>query len=112
MIKTGAWFLILTLLISGCGFHTSISKIRYEPEKYKDKEVSIKGRVSETIGIPFVQKGAYQVDDGSGKIWVLSQKRRPSRGEEVTVKGKLKTGVSIRGHTLGLAIVEGEGKKD
>lgn len=111
MIKIGAWFLILTLLISGCGFHTSISKIRYEPGKYEGKEVSIKGRVSETIGIPLIQKGAYQVDDGSGKIWVLSQKRRPSRGEKVTVKGKVKTGVSIRGYTLGLAIVEGDEKK-
>lgn len=107
----GAWFLIPILLISGCGFHTSISKIRHEPEKYEDKKVSIKGKVSETLGIPFVQKGAYQVDDGSGKIWVLSQKRRPSRGEEVVVKGKLKTGVSIRGHILGLAIVEGDEKK-
>lgn len=106
MIKIGAWLIILTLLISGCSI--SISKIRYEPEKYEGKKVSVKGRVSESLGIPFVQKGAYQLDDGSGKIWVLSQKRRPSRGEKVTVKGKVKTGVSIRGHTLGLVIVEGE----
>ena len=107
-MKTWAYFLVIVLLVSGCSFHTQISKIRYEPQKYEGRQISIKGKVSETLGLPFVQKGIYQVDDGTGKIWVVSQIRRPYRGEEVTVKGELKTGLSIHSQTFGMAIVEGD----
>ncbi len=110
MMKIGTCSLMLIFLISGCGFHTRISKIKHEPQKYADKQVSIKGNVVETAGIPFVQKGIYQVSDGTGKIWVVSQKRRPARGEKVTVKGKLRTGLSIGNQTFGIAIVEENGK--
>ena len=106
-MKTWVCLTIILLLVSGCAFHTRISKIRYEPQKYENRQVSVKGKVSETMGLPFVQKGIYQVDDGTGKIWVVSQKRRPYRGEKVTVKGELKTGLSIRSQTFGIAIVEG-----
>ncbi len=107
MMRIGVWSLILIFLVSGCGFHTRISKIKYEPQKYEGKQVSIKGKIVETAGIPFVQKGIYQVSDGTGKIWVVSQNRRPARGEKVTVKGKLRTGFSIGNQTFGIAIVEG-----
>ena len=60
---------------------------------------------------PFVQKGIYQVDDGSGKIWVVSQKRRPSRGQQVTVKGIIRTGFSINNQTFGVVITEGDGEE-
>jgi len=111
-MRIGALFLILVFLASGCGFHLQISQIRHEPLKYRDKEVIVKGQVVETLGIPFVQKGIFQVDDGTGKIWVVSQKRRPVRGDAVIVKGKVKTGFSIRGHSFGTAIVEAdEGKR-
>lgn len=109
-MRIGVWSLILIFLVSGCVFHTSISRIKKDPQEYEGESVSIKGKVVETAGIPFVQKGIYQVDDGTGKIWVVSQKRRPSRGEEVTVKGKIETGFSISGQTFGIAIVEGNDK--
>ena len=107
MRRAGVLLLIVIFLLSGCGFHTSISRIKYDPQKYEGKRVSIKGKVVETAGIPFIQKGIYQVSDGSGKIWVVSQERRPSRGEKVTVNGKIKTGFSIRNQTFGTVIVEG-----
>ena len=108
MTRIVALFLIIIFLASGCAFRVQISKIRHRPEKYQDKQVSIKGKVVETLGIPFVQKGVYQIDDGTGKIWVVSQERRTSRGEEIAVKGKVKTGFSIRGQSFGIAIVEGD----
>ena len=108
MMRKGVLLLALIFLVSGCFFQMSISEIKYEPQKYRDREITIKGKVVETLGIPFVQKGIYQVDDGTGKIWVISQTRKPFRGEEVTVEGKVKTGFSIRGHTLGTVIAEGD----
>ena len=99
--------LIFAILVSGCAFRVRVSEIKRRPEKYENKQVSVSGKVMETVGIPFVQKGVYQIDDGSGRIWVVSQKRRPSRGDKVSVKGEVKTGFSISGHSFGIAIVEG-----
>ena len=108
MIRMGGVLLISVLLMFGCGWHTHISEINERPQQYKDKQVSVKGKVVETLSIPFVQKGLYQMDDGSGKIWVMSQERIPSRGEKVVVKGEVKTGFTIGDRTFGAVIVEGE----
>ena len=103
-----AWFLIFIIFVSGCAFRVQVSEIKRRPQKYENKQVSVKGKVVETVGIPFVQKGVYQIDDGSGRIWVVSQKHRPSRSDKVSVKGVVKTGFSISGHSFGIAIVEGD----
>jgi len=105
-MKTGVLFLIFLFAVSGCSWHTHISEINDRPQEYSDKQVSIKGKVVETLSIPFVQKGLYQMDDGSGKIWIVSQKRVPFRGEKVIVKGKVKTGFTIGTRTFGMVIVE------
>jgi hypothetical protein len=108
MVRMGIVLLMLTLVLFGCGWHTHISEINDRPQDYEDKQVSIKGKVIETLSIPFVQKGLYQMDDGSGKIWVISQSRIPSRGEKVVVKGEVKTGFSIGNRTFGTIVAEGE----
>jgi hypothetical protein len=106
-MRVGVLLFILVFAVVGCGWHTHISEINQTPQEYKDKEVSIKGRVVETLSIPFVQKGLYQMDDGSGKIWIVSGERVPFRGEKVTVKGEVKTGFTIANRTFGTVIVEG-----
>ena len=98
-------FIIFAILLSGCAFRTRISSIRDRPQKYQDEQVTIRGKVMETLS---VQKGMYQMDDGTGKIWVISQKRVPFRGEKVAVKGKVKTGFTISERTFGTVIAEGE----
>ena len=107
-MKMGVLFLAFVFALSGCSWHIHISEINDRPQEYKDKQVSIKGKVVETLSIPFVQKGMYQMDDGSGKIWIVSQTRVPFRGEKVTVKGEVKTGVTIGKRTFGTVIVEKE----
>ena len=106
-MRIAALFLIFIILVSGCAFRVQVSEIKRRPEKYENKQVSVRGKVVESVGIPLVQKGVYQIDDGSGRIWVVSQNHRPSRGEKVSVKGEVKTGFSIGGHSFGIAIVEG-----
>ena len=108
-MKTGILLITVVFAISSCGLsYIDIADIKARPEKYQDKQVSIKGRVVETLSVPFIQKGMYQVDDGSDKIWVISQKRAPLRGENLTVKGKVKTGFAISERTFGTVVAEGE----
>lgn len=105
-MKIVALFLVIVFVVSGCGSHIQISEIKAKPQEYKDKQVSVKGKVVETFSIPFVRKGMYQVDDGTDKIWIASQEM-PVRDDEVTVKGKVKTGFTIGGKIFGTVIAEG-----
>jgi len=107
MIRASVFFSIFLLVVSGCvSPYTRISKIKDNPQKYQDKQVSIEGKIVETLAIPFIQKGMFQVDDGSDRIWVMSQKRAPFRGDKVAVKGIVKTGFTISDRTFGTIIVE------
>ena len=105
MMRTGVLLIIFVFALSGC-FSVSISDIKDKPQKYSGKQVLIRGEVTETLSIPFVQEGIYQINDGTGKIWVISQAHVPSRGEDVTVKGEVKTGFTVADRTFGTVIAE------
>ena len=111
MIRIGVLFFIIVFVVCGCGSvflspYIHVSEIKDRPQEYQDKKVLVRGRVVETFSIPFVQKGMYQMDDGTDKIWIISQERVPFRGEKVIVEGRVKTGFTIRGRTFGTVIVE------
>jgi hypothetical protein len=102
------WVLpLIVLFISGCATYVHIAEIKGRPGEFDERVVTVSGRVSETLSIPFVNKGMYQLDDGTDKIWVMSNQRVPFRGDKVIVEGKVKTGFTIRNRTFGIVIVEG-----
>ena len=91
--------------LTACPSQTNIAKINADPNRYLDKEVGIVGRVTDSYGVPFVG-GAYELDDGTGKIWVITQRGVPSRGARVGVKGRVYSGATYRGRNFGTAIKE------
>ena len=91
--------------LTACPSQTNISKIQADPNRYLDKEVGIVGRVTDSYGVPFVG-GAYELDDGTGKIWVVTQRGVPSKGARVGVKGRVYSGATFRGRNFGTAIRE------
>ena len=56
---------IILLIFIGCGA-TKIGNIQNQLDKYKDQRVTLSGEVVEVLSLPFVHKGAYQLDDGTG----------------------------------------------
>jgi hypothetical protein len=65
-----------------------ISEINADPGRFANREVAVVGRVTQSNG--FLGKGIYQVDDGTGSLWVYSTSRGvPSRGAKVGVKGRV-----------------------
>ena len=63
-----------------------ISAINADPGSFHNKEVQIAGEVTQSIGA--LGKGVYQINDGTGSLWVYSDKLGvPSRGAKVGVKG-------------------------
>src|SRR6266550_6701717 len=92
------------LLFSACPSETTISKINSDPGRYRDKEVAVVGRVTDSYGV--LGTGAYEVDDGTGRIWVAATRGVPARGSRVGVKGRVHGGVTIGGRNFGTIIEE------
>jgi hypothetical protein len=105
--------LVLGLGLMGCR-ETTIARILAEPNRYHDDEVGLKGDVIKSASL--LGKGAYQLDDGTGTIWVVGTKGVPREGARVAVRGKVRdiVDVGILGITLprevgsGLVLVESE----
>lgn len=102
---------VLLLLVAiltattGCG-STKISDIKANPGQYEGKEISVSGTVTETFWIGLLGTGAYQVDDGTGTIWVVTKQTSPDKGARASVKGKVSTGVKVGDRSLGIVINE------
>ena len=82
------------LVLVGCEYKT-INQIMAEPQRYANREVGITGHVVRSISV--LGAGAYQVDDGTGKIWVVAKSNVPREGARVGVKGKIQDGFNLGG---------------
>ena len=98
------------LFIAGCPQRVSIADIEANPAKYQNKEIVIAGTVKDSYGISIpgtpVQGGAYKIDDGTGTIWVISERTVPTKGTQIGVKGLIGNGVNWKGRNYGLGMYE------
>jgi hypothetical protein len=92
------------LALTACPSQTTISRINQNPARYHDKEVGLVGRVTDSYGA--LGTGIYELDDGTGKIWVMTTKGVPSRGARIGATGRVQTGVSFGGRTYGTVLQE------
>ena len=81
--------LATALSICSCTETDQIAFIMNNPSRFNGQTVDINGAVENTIWDSAVSRGAYQVFDGSGDIWVVTDQALPSKGIEVNVKGTL-----------------------
>ena len=110
LLRKFAFFSLLTagaMLFTACS-ETTISKINAEPARYKGKEVGVVGRVTDSYGI--MGTGAYELDDGTGRIWVATTRGVPSKGSRIGVKGHVHTSFAISGRSFG-TVLEETGRK-
>ncbi len=83
---------LAAILLAGCEQKT-INEIRAQPDRYANRTVGIRGSVTESFSV--LGRGAYQVDDGTGKLWVVSEKGVPRKGSHVAVKGRIRDGFDL-----------------
>jgi hypothetical protein len=103
--------LAIGILATACPKRTSIGDIESNPSRFYDKTVAVAGTVENSYGvsIPIVRNGSggiYKIDDGTGEIWVLTQRSVPSKGAQLGVKGKIQNGVNFNGKNYGLVLIE------
>lgn len=86
--------LSLTLFLAGCASVTPIRQLLDDPSQYDGKTVRIEGQVRGAAGGLGV--GAYEVEDKTGRLTVVSDKGDPPRsGAKVGVKGKFQALLSL-----------------
>lgn len=82
-------FLALTLV--AC--RTTINQVLAEPGRYADQEVTVGGEVVKSVSL--LGRGAYQIDDGTGRLWVVTKRGAPRQGARVAVKGRVRDVVNL-----------------
>jgi len=95
--------LSLAVVLSACG-SVKIARINADPSRYANRSVTVTGRVVNSVGI--AGTGGYQIEDNTGRIYVLSRSGVPSRGSVVKVTGTVAPGVQVLGNPVGVAIRE------
>ena len=81
-------------MLIGCE-RKSINQILADPHQYAHREVGVVGQVIQSYSV--LGRGAYQIEDGTGKLWVVSYdgKGVPRKGARVGVKGKIQDGFDL-----------------
>ncbi len=83
---------ICAILFSGCERKT-INEIKADPGRYANREVAVLGHVVQSVSL--LGHGAYEVDDGTGRLWVVSQTGVPRKGARVLVRGRIRDGFDL-----------------
>ena len=100
----------LTLTILGAAFLSAcgtvrIARINADPSRYRNREVRVEGNVTTSFGA--LGTGGYQIDDGTGRIYVVSTRSGvPSGGSHVRVTGSVISGATVMCKSIGTAIRE------
>lgn len=95
--------LLAALLLAACGA-TTIGRINADPTRFQNRTVRVSGTVVNSIGA--LGAGGYQIEDSTGKIYVISGTGVPSKGSRVDVTGRVQSGITVLGRSFGTAIRE------
>jgi hypothetical protein len=98
--------IIGVLFLTACPNRETISKINADPGRYMNKEVTVVGTVTDSYGL--LNMGAYEIDDGTGKLLVVTRRALPSRGAKVGATGRIYTGANYGGRSYGTVLEESD----
>ena len=93
--RIGFALAVAATLVLGCkGGTTPISKLLDDPTAYDHKTVRVQGTIGEAAGI--LGYGGYRLDDGTGKILVITQTNgAPRTGAKVGVEGEFRSAFTL-----------------
>jgi hypothetical protein len=103
--------LALALGLTGCGTST-VKQIQDHPHRnWFNSTVYLRGQVSDRV--PLLDAQVYQLEDATGKIWVLTDKATPKKGDAVYIKGIVKfEAIPVEGQEFGEAYIEEQAQLD
>ena len=87
---------------------TEIAQLNENPNMFEGQRVKIKGEVVDTLKIPFVDSKSYVVDDGTGKVKVVTNLDPPKIGSKIAIIGIGSNAAIIGGESIGFRLREVE----
>jgi hypothetical protein len=102
--------LLMGFALTACE-RTKIGDIMADPGRFMNKELNVAGEVTRSFGgsLGKFSQGIYEIDDGSGKLWVYSNGRGvPTKGAKVGVKGRITQSVTFMGNNYGTVLQESD----
>ena len=101
---------VATILLAGCPPRERIAKIDRDPGRFAGREITIAGRVTDSYGA--MGTGVFQVDDGTGTMWVFSKRQGiPGGGVKVAVSGRVQQGFAFGGRNFAVILIESERRR-
>ncbi len=97
--------LALTALL-GCRSHVPLERLAAEPARYNEARVVVKGRVTQTFGMPVFGQTLVKIEDGTGTVWVKPDGWVPFKGQEIQVEGTLKIGITLASRNFAVIVIE------
>ena len=94
---------LCAVFLAGCA-PVTIGRITSDPSRFRNHTVTVSGTVTNSVGV--MGKGGYQLEDPTGRIYVISGAGVPSRGSHVTVTGRVVQGAEVLGTPVGVTIRE------
>jgi hypothetical protein len=81
--------------LTACASSRSVNQVLADPSRYANHEVSLSGQVVRSTSA--LGTGAYELDDGTGRVWVVSRRGVPRKGARVKVTGTVRDAYDIGG---------------
>jgi len=109
MVRTLAPLALAASLLAGCALsgHPRIADLKYHPDRYQNRSVTVDGVVTNSWGMPLLPVRLYKVDDGTGEVTVVSHDGRvPPRGARVSVRGRVNELAQVGGQSIGIHLEE------
>lgn len=100
-------------IITGCNSNdrTKISAILDRPDRFVGRSVIVAGDITKIYGAdPIAEAGAYEIDDGTGRIWIITRHGVPDKRSEVGVKGTVEREFRF-GREVFATVIHEEGRK-
>lgn len=98
--------LLIFILLTGCA--TNIDDIHKNPEKFVEKNVTIKGKVISSTNAMVIKY--FTVKDDTGEIYVTTENTLPNENEKIKISGKVKQYFKIGDIQLTVIIEESRDK--
>jgi hypothetical protein len=90
--------------LNACSQTIHIRDLLDKPQEYDGKTVQVAGTVTQSVGV--LGTGAFEIDDGTGKIYVIAKGSGvPREGAKTKAKGRFESVFSFLGRTAA-AIVQ------
>lgn len=100
---------VAALMLAGCKQRTDVTSIKTlldDPARFDKQTVRIAGDVTRSFGV--LGYGAYQVDDGTGKISVVTKEGgAPRQGAKVGVEGEFRSAFTLGTETAAVIMEKG-----